>query len=60
MWTLEQLQYPEMPQAKINGKWVPARPENYKLEYMTLKQRVKYAWEVFMCRSESFTWPEGQ
>ncbi len=60
MWTLKQLQDPDACQTEINGKWVPARPLNYTLEYMTLRARFKNAWEVFMCRSESFTWPEGQ
>lgn len=60
MWTLKQLQDPDMPQANISGKWVPARPENYKRKNMGLRMRIKNAWEVFTCRSESFTWPEQQ
>lgn len=60
MWKLKSLQDPEMPQTEINGKWVPARPENFKKKYLSLRKRIKYAWEVFQCRAEAFTWPEGQ
>jgi hypothetical protein len=60
MWTLSQLQEPNDTAAFINGKWVPARPENYKRACMTIRMRLKHAWEVFMCRAEAFTWPEGQ
>ncbi len=60
MWTLKQLEEPDKCQAFINGKWVPARPANYKRKYMSLKARIYHAWEVFMCRAEAFTWPEGQ
>lgn len=60
MRTLKQLQDPDKPMACINDKWVPARPENYKRRYMSFKRRVRHAWEVFMCRAEAFTWPEGQ
>ena len=59
MWTLKQLQHPET-LAEINGKWVPARPLNYKRGYLSLRKRIKHAWAVFMCRAEAFTWPEGQ
>ena len=45
---------------EINGNWVPARPENGKKKYATLKSRIKAAWEVFQCRAEAFYWPEGQ
>jgi hypothetical protein len=60
MWTLKQLQDPEMPMANINGKWVHARPLNYKRAYMSLRDRIRHAWAVFTCRAEAFTWPEGQ
>ena len=60
MWTLKQLQDPDMPMAYINGKWVPARPENFKRECMGFRDRFRHAWEVFACRAEAFTWPEGQ
>lgn len=62
MRTLKQLQ--EMmhngPQAEINGKWVPARPLNEQRSYKSLRARIRDAWEVFKCRAEAFTWPEGQ
>lgn len=60
MWTLKQLQDPNMCQAEINGKWVPARPENYKKTCMTYRERLAHAWAVFTCKAEAFTWPEGQ
>ena len=59
MWTLKQLQ-DNSSRAYINNKWIPARPENYKKEYCGLAGRISDAWEVFMCRAEAFTWPEGQ
>jgi hypothetical protein len=60
MWTLKELRDPDLPQACINGKWVPVRPENYKKECLPLVRRLKYAWEVLQGRAEIFTWPEGQ
>lgn len=60
MWTLGELRDGDVALAEINGKWVPARPENFKKRYMTLTERVKDAWEVFTCRAEAFKWPEGQ
>ena len=57
MWTLREL-YDHPVQAEINGKWVPARPENYK--YRTILQRLREAWAVFVGKAEAFTWPEGQ
>lgn len=57
MWTLKQLQNHNT-QAQINGKWVPARPINYK--YRTLRERLKEAWLVFVGKADSFTWPDGQ
>lgn len=44
--------------AYINGKWVPARPVNWK--YRTLKQRIKEAWYVFTGKADAFIWPEDQ
>lgn len=58
MWTLRQLQDRDMPQANINDKWVPARPENYK--FRSLRQRIREAWAVLAGRADAFTWPEGQ
>lgn len=60
MWKLENLIKSDMALAEINGKWVPSRPLNGKKGYYPLKNRIKDAWEVFMCRAEAFTWPEGQ
>jgi len=60
MWTLYQLREPDVVQAHINGKWVPARPENYKKKYVPWYRRLKYAWAVFTGRAEAFTWPENQ
>lgn len=60
MWTLDQLKDDESCQTEINGRWVAARPENYKKYMMNFRERVANAWEVFMCRAEAFTWPEGQ
>ena len=58
MWKLEQIRERDVPQVNINGKWVPARPENYK--YRSLFQRISEAWGVFTGRADAFTWPEGQ
>lgn len=44
--------------ANINGKWVPARPENYKFD--SWWSRFKDAWKVFTGKADSFRWPEGQ
>lgn len=60
MWTLNQLRENEIPMALIYDTWVPARPENYKKKCMSLRRRLRHAWEVFMCRAEAFTWPNGQ
>ena len=59
MWTLDELRKP-VTEAQINDKWVPVRPLNYRKKYMSFRKRIKHAWEVFMCRAEAFTWPEGQ
>lgn len=60
MHTLEQLRDPNVPMTEINDKWVPSRPLNGRKEHATFKERFHDAWEVFMCRAEAFTWPEGQ
>lgn len=60
MWTLKQLQDPNLEQVCIRGKWIPARPLNYQKGYFPLMQRIKHAWAVFTCRAEAFIWPEGQ
>ena len=43
---------------KIRGKWVPARPENYK--YRSFVERLKDAWAVFIGKADAFIWPEKQ
>ena len=43
---------------EINGKWVPARPINYR--FRTLRERIRDAWAVFTGRADAFRWPEGQ
>jgi len=58
IWTLKQLQDKEMPQACINGKWVPARPLNYQCR--TVIERIVEAWKIFTGKVEVFVWPEGQ
>ncbi len=60
MWTLEQLRKTEAPMVAINDNWVSCRPVNYTKKYMSLLNRIRHAWEVFQCRAEAFTWPEGQ
>jgi hypothetical protein len=43
-------------EAKINGRWVPARP----VGYLSLGWRIKLAWMVFTGKADAFVWPEGQ
>ena len=40
-----------------NGKWVCARPVNYK--YDSIFERIKHAWLVFTGKADAITW-EGQ
>lgn len=59
MYTLKYLQTEvNQTQAEINGKWVPARPENYK--YRSFMERLNEAWGVFTGKFDTFKWPEGQ
>lgn len=60
MWTLKDLQDPDMPQAYINGKWVPSRPENYKPKYLSFIERIKIIWAIWTGKAEAFIWPEDQ
>jgi hypothetical protein len=61
MWTLEWiLKHANDNQTEIQGKWVPARPENYKKEYLLLWERFYRAWLVFIGKADCFMWPEGQ
>ena len=58
IWRLEDLCCHDVPMACIDGKWVPARPINYR--YRILKERLKEAYAVFTGRADAFTWPMGQ
>jgi hypothetical protein len=58
MWTINQLRSKDIPMAKINDKWVPARPLNYQKKYISFWKRLKRAWTVFTCEADAFTWPE--
>ena len=44
--------------AEINGKWIPARPENYKLR--SYRTKLKHAWLVFTGKADCVIWPGGQ
>jgi hypothetical protein len=56
-WTLKELQNLDT-QAEINGKWVPARPINYR--YRSIFTRIREAWHVFTGKTDGFHWPMGQ
>lgn len=58
MYKLEDLKKPDNCQAFINGKWVSARPINYK--YRTFFTKIKEAYQVFTGKADAFKWPEGQ
>ena len=61
MWTLKQLLVSAVEhQTAINGKWVSARPENFKPRCCSVLQRLKYAWQVVIGKAETFIWSEGQ
>lgn len=45
-----------MPIAKINDKWVPARP----VGYFSFRWRLKLAYMVFTGKADAFVWPEDQ
>ena len=56
IWNLrELLKHSNEVHAKINGRYVPARPVAGPFIC-----KVKAAWEVFRGRADAFTWPEGQ
>ena len=57
IWKLEQLQRNDT-EVCINGRWVPARPINWK--HRSLRQRLKEAWAVFVGKAEAFVWPEDE
>ena len=55
MWKLEDLlNNAKSNQTYINSKWIPARPENFKITTMNLVERIRDSWEVFKCRAEAF------
>jgi hypothetical protein len=56
IWTLKQLQDTNMARTCINGKWVPARPINYK--YRSIFTKIREAMMVFSGKAEAFVWPE--
>jgi hypothetical protein len=61
MWELKDLiESAESTQTECNGKWIPARPENFKPRYCSIFRRIQYAWQVIMGRAETFIWPEDQ
>jgi len=60
MWTLSQMESFNFTQICINGKYVPARPENYRPRMCSLLRRLYYAWYVITGTAETFSWPEGQ
>ena len=46
-------------QTQLNdGRWVPARGENYKFD--SFWRRLKDAWAVLTRKADAFTWPGGQ
>jgi hypothetical protein len=59
MWTMKDLfKHASGCSTERNGKWVPARPINFK--YRSILSRLKEAWAVFTGKADAFTWPEGQ
>jgi len=60
MWTIEQLREKDIPLANFADYWVPARPENYKKQNMSIRRRLRHAYAVFSGKAEAFTWPMGQ
>jgi len=59
MWTLKDLlNAATTTSCFINGKWVPARPINYRHE--SIKARFRNAWAVFNGKADAVKWPENQ
>jgi len=56
LFTVKEFQDPDMPQAHINGRWIPARP----LGYYSIPSRVQLAWGVFCGKYDVVQWPGGQ
>jgi len=59
LYTLKELQdFKCSVYTEINGKWVPARPVNWK--YRSIPEKIKEALAVFTGKADAFVWPEGQ
>ena len=58
IWKLNELQYNQLDQKEINGKWLYARPINYK--YRNLFEKLKEAYLVFIGKVEIFIFPEDE
>ncbi len=43
---------------EINSRWVSARPKNYK--YRSFFQKVKECYYLWIGKTESFIWSDGQ
>lgn len=57
MWSIKELQTWSV-LAEINGRWVSARPLNWK--HRAIIERLREAWKVFWGKADCFVWPEGQ
>jgi hypothetical protein len=57
MWKIKDLRG-NLPHHEIDGKWVPAKLENFKNKYLSIFKRFKRAWMVFTGKADCFTWPE--
>ena len=44
--------------SEINGRWVPARPINFR--YQSFIEKLRDAWAVFTGKADAVIWPEGQ
>jgi hypothetical protein len=62
MWKLDWLLMHATDAVWVNekGEYVPAKPTNAGRDWSprTLRNRIKWAWEVFRGRADAFTWPE--
>lgn len=57
-WRLADLICKDVPQTCVSGRWVPARPVNWKSR--TLCERLREAWQVFTGRYDTIIWPEDE
>lgn len=55
LYTIDDIRGSLNTQAKINNKWVPARPFNGPFWW-----RIKAAWLVLIGKADAIVWPEGQ